>query len=358
VLLRAINNAVKGRGEVSGREWNVREFRDEDVDASAKLFAEVFHQNRPKEHFIWKFHDNPAGRGLIIVAEHSNQIVGQYTLIPTRLRLGNETVLGAISLDTMTHPDYRGQGMFVVLAKACMELAASKRVEVLYTNPNKDSYPWFVHRLNWDHTGDISEWVRVLNPSGLARWMSRPIRYLAPLGLPLLPIGNNVPHGIDIRPEKPTDEELVSLAELKTEGETGKTCRVQRSVDWFKWRFDSKSQRSYVWFSAYCDGKLKAWAAFGTNDWGEMPSIHMFGSDQHALEAVVSSATRRAKQSRVPALVTFTNDKNISHVLKSCGYFRHGSLPLVVRSLTSRTLDGNIHLHSSWRIASEDIDNL
>jgi hypothetical protein len=111
---------------VSQPKWHVREYRPEDIEGVRGLFGEVFHHDWPIEHFLWKFKDNPAGSGIIILAEYSRQIVGQYALMPTWLRLGNEVVFGAQSVDTMTHPDYRNQGMFTVLAKACFELAAKK----------------------------------------------------------------------------------------------------------------------------------------------------------------------------------------------------------------------------------------
>jgi hypothetical protein len=256
----------------------------------------------------------------------------------------------------MTHPDYRNQGMFTALAKTCIEMAASMGIEVLYGFPNEDSYHGFVHKLNWDHTGDVPQFARVLNPTGITS-MSKPKKYFASLGAHLLPLGNNAaPLGIEIRSEKPTDEELLSLAEQTAMGDMKGTCRIGRSLDWFKYRFDSKSQRSYVWFSAYCDGKLKAWAAFGTNDWGQIPLIDICGSDGRALETVASRTTRRAKELRVPALIAVTNDRGVTHALKSCGYLTYKTQRLIVRSLTSRTLDGNIHLHSSWRISSQDTD--
>ena len=340
---------------MSERKWNVREYQPEDVHQVRDLYAKVFQQTRPLEHFIWRFHNNPTGRGVVMVAEDSDRIVGQYALMPTRLRLGSELVLGAQSLDTMTHPDYRNQGMFVALAKACMQLAISKGIEVLYGFPNQISYHGFVYRLNWDHTGDIPTWVRTLNPGAIGS-ISRPIRYLAALGLPLWSMGNGAPHGIDIRTERPSLEELVALADLQTPDESRGGCRIDRSIEWFKWRFDSESQRRYVWFPAYRDGNLKAWASFGLNDWGEPPLIDMSGSEADALEAVVSRATRHAKQLGLPQLRAVTNDKKAIRALKSCGYLQRVSLPLIVRSLTSRNMAENIHLHSSWRITSEDLD--
>lgn len=336
-------------------KWSIREYKPEDVEGVRGLFAEVFHSTRPLEHFIWKFHRNPAGQGIIMVAEDSDKIVGQLALMPTWLRLGDEVELGAQAFDGMTHPEYRNQGMFTVLAKACMELAATKAVDALYGFPNEGSYHVLVHRLNWDHICNIPKWIRVLNSDALASYSS-PIRQIASLGIPLLPIGNSAPHGVEIRMEAPTEDEVASLASSMYPNNEKGICRIERSKDWIKWRFDSASQRHYVWFSAYRGGKVQACAVFGTNDWGETTLVDALGSDIQALEAVVSKATRQARELGLPSVAAVTNYGNTERALKSCGYFRRGSLPLIVRSLTSRNLDGNLQLHSSWRIASADLD--
>jgi GNAT superfamily N-acetyltransferase len=338
---------------VSQPKWHVREYRPEDIEGVRGLFGKVFHHDWPVEHFLWKFKDNPAGSGIISLAEYSGQIVGQYALMPTWLRLGNEVVFGAQSVDTMTHPDYRNQGMFTVLAKACFELAAKKGVEALYGFPNANAYPGFVRRLNWDHTGDVPLLVRFLNPKFNSLFY--PVRKVASLGLHLLPLGNNAPHGIDIHMAPPADDEFTSLVKDSIANTDG-ICRVERSAEWLKWRFSSASQRRYLWFSAYRGGDLKALAVFGVDDSAEAPLIESIGSDPAALEAAVSSATRRAKELGLPAIKAVTNDEHATRALKACGYMRRGSLPLIVRSMTSRNLDGNIHQHSSWRISSSDLD--
>jgi predicted N-acetyltransferase YhbS len=145
--------------------WIVREAVPEDDPQIADLFDGVFGFRPSASHIDWKFRQNPDAIPLTVVAECENTIVGQYALWSTRLRLGREVVIGAQSLDTMTHPDFRGQGMFVALATECMELAFQRGVEALYGFPNDNSYPGFVRRLDWDHTGDVAGWVRPLVPS-------------------------------------------------------------------------------------------------------------------------------------------------------------------------------------------------
>jgi GNAT superfamily N-acetyltransferase len=343
---------VSGERTLHERKWQVREYRPDDINAVRELFGLVFHQLPPREYFIWKYYDNPAGAAIIMVAEDQGRIVGQQVLMPAWLRLGNKVVLGAQTVDTMTHPDYRNQGMSTALITACMELAAAKRVEVLYGFPNPIPFHVRVHKLNWDHAGDIPRWVRLLNPKSVAS-MSRPVRHVTSIGIHLLPIGNNAPDGVNVRMEPPTGDEWISVA---GSGKTDSTCRIERSIDWFKWRFNSASQRRYVWFSAYREGELKAWAAFGVDEWNGVSLIDALGTETKALESVVSEATRYAKKLGIGALIAFTNDEDIVQSLKSCGYFQRRSLPLVVRSLTSGNLGANINLHGSWRIYSEDVD--
>jgi GNAT superfamily N-acetyltransferase len=337
------------------QKWSIREYKSDDAQAVRELFAEVHNSTRPIEHFIWKFHKDPAGQGITMIAEDSGKIVGQFALMPTWLKLGNKVVLGAQLLDLMTHPNYRNQGIFTLLAKTCIELATKRGVEMLYGFPNTNSYHCFLQKLNWDHVSNIPKWARVLSSKALKSYSS-PIRQIASLGIPLLPIGKSKIRGIEIRMGAPGEDEVASLSNsMSLDNESG-ICRIERSNAWIKWRFDSSSQTRYVWFSAYQGGKLKACAVFGINDWEQTPLIDVMGSDIKPLEAVLSNATSYAKQLGFPAVVAVTNFENIRRALKSCGYFQHGNLPLIVRSLTSRNLGGNIHLHCSWRIASADLD--
>jgi len=343
------------------RTWSIRPSVPEDLEDIRSLFGAVFGYTRPLAHDLWKYRDNPAGPAVGFVAVDAGQIVGQYVVLPTWLRLDDEVVLGALSLDTMTHPNYRGQGMFVTLAKACMELAAKSGVEVLYGFPNKNSFPGFIRRLNWDHTGDIPRWVRPLHSAALndlesARLLtSLPgVKRMAALGFHLLPRGKSSPRGIEIRKGRPSEKDLDSLV-MGLRASKG-LCRIERSPDWLKWRFDPKSEHAYEWVTAYRRESAQACVIWGvTMECGGVLS-DLLGSDPEALEAATSAAVRRAKEKKVAYLTALTNETQAIKALKSCGFIRRKGMPLIVRSLTTRNLGGNIHDHASWRISSADVD--
>lgn len=335
------------------RTWTVREANQDDNLGLAKLFRIVFHFERGEAHYHWKFLDNPDGPPVIAVAEDEGQLVGQYELWPTRLRIGSNVVLGAQSLDTMTHPDYRGQGMFTVLAENCMQFAAGRGIEVLYGFPNESSYPGFVRKLDWDCTGNIPLWVRPLCPSAhhrIPRWAGP----FADLGAKILPKGRCGSFRIEGAPP-----DSHSLETLLTEWRAlvGR-CRVERTVDRYLWRFSPASGSQYRWVCAYKGDCLLSVAVWGVEIRnGNAVLAEVLGQDPAAVEAVVSASVRQAMQSSSPIMLAASSLGGVRQALKRTGFIHHGGdLPLIVRKLTSRTLGANIHTHELWDIFGADLD--
>src|SRR5262249_23208544 len=134
------------------------------------------------------------------------------------------------------------QGMFVALATECMKLAADRGVEALYGFPNANSYPGFVRRLDWDHTGDIPLWIRPILPSRHKR-VPRAIGPLADLAGRLLPRSSGRGFEICSGSEQPSALEEF-LAPWRA---IGGLCRVERTIERYRWRFSQAAEMSYRW---------------------------------------------------------------------------------------------------------------
>ena len=139
------------------RLWTSREGGPADLDGILDLRRATFgdvdpEKNRP-DVWRWRFVDNPAGPGWIRLAEHDGRVVGHYAAVPMRLRVGG--VAGAdrifaMSCDTMTHPDYQKQGIFVTLARELYDdIARRDDVTTVFGFPNQASRPGFVGKLDW-----------------------------------------------------------------------------------------------------------------------------------------------------------------------------------------------------------------
>lgn len=81
-----------------------------------------------------------------------------YGVFPVKVKYKDREILAAQSGDTMTHPEHRGKGLFITLAKLTYELARNEGVEFIFGFPNENSYPGFVNKLGWNHYANINNY--------------------------------------------------------------------------------------------------------------------------------------------------------------------------------------------------------
>lgn len=336
------------------RAWTVREATAADAEQINRLFVETMQMTRSLDHDRWKFWENPFGDPHVIVAVDGDRIVGQYALWPTPLRLGTSDIKGAQSLDTMTHPDYQGQGMFTVLANACFEVAQSRGCEVLYGFPNANSFHGFVKRLNWDHTGDVPLYSRFLRPS-------RHPRFRGALGIAMDGVASVVPlrlpTGLEVRAERPSNDQIATL--LETNRAKRDVCRVARAPDWYDWRFAVRSGRRYEWHCVYRGSALVGWSIWGRDILTDFPRgllADVVGVDAEAESAAIVASTSAARRAGMSLIAAVGSEPQTAAALRRNGYLRHNRIALIVRGLTTRTLPANYHDHSAWQIFGADLD--
>lgn len=334
-------------------EWSIRHARPEDASALRALFQEVFGYDRGAQHHAWKFDHNPAGPPIIVVAEDGDRIVGQHLLWPTRLRVGTEVVAGAQSIDTMTHPRYRGQGMFTRLGQEAMRCAVERDIELLVAFPNVQSCPGFIRSLGWQQVADAPMSVRPLRPSHhhrVPRWAGPAVDQAARL----LPRGAQ--RGIETRPGRPGDP---AMAQLLRGGVSSTGCRLDKDAAYLQWRFDDAAGRQYRWVCAYRDGALSAAAVWGIDaQHGHAVLAQLVGIDARSAQAVLAQAIRQAYGAGCPAMVAIGMAENLSPTLRRAIFLRRGSFPLVQRQLSTRALPVDVQDGAAWTIFGADLDTL
>lgn len=340
------------------RRWAVRPAHPDDFGAIRELYRATWGYNRPEAFDRWRYLSPPDGICPMALAVDGGRLAGAYIMWPAKLRVGRETVLGAQSMDTMTHPDYRGQGVFTDLALACFDIAAARGFEVLYGFPNTSSYPGFVRRLNWDHTGNMTHWVRPLRPSRYPR-LPRIAAPFADMAARLLPTGATGRY--DIVVGLPDDRALDIL--LVDWGERTPGCAVARDTAWLRWRYGEAAANNYEWLGAFHRGALVAAGVWGMrNDgWGSLADgrahlTELLGIDPAAMREVVAHMLVRARARGAMLMETITNVPAVVGALRRAAFFAHREAPLIVRALSVRNLDCNIHDHASWHITGGDVD--
>jgi GNAT superfamily N-acetyltransferase len=122
---------------------------------------------RTHDFFAWKHLDNPFGRSFMLVALKDGGLVGFRAFMRWSFNVGGREVRAVRAVDTATHPDYRGLGIFSQLTTAAIEELSSE-AEFVFNTPNSKSKPGYL-KMGWRVAGDLPVAVKVRRPMRFAR---------------------------------------------------------------------------------------------------------------------------------------------------------------------------------------------
>lgn len=101
------------------------------------------------EYLTWLYAANPDGPAVGMDAWDGERLAAHYVCIPQRAWVEGREVLVLLSLNTATHPDYQGKGLFTKLAAATFEAGAAAGFDGVYGVANANSTPGFVRKLGF-----------------------------------------------------------------------------------------------------------------------------------------------------------------------------------------------------------------
>ena len=124
--------------------------------------------------FAWKHEQNPFGVSPAWVAVDGTRIVGFRTFVRWEYQNPDGRPRRAVrAVDTATHPDYQGRGIFNRLTLHALDALRSEGVDFVFNTPNDKSRPGYL-KMGWREVGRLPASVR---PSGLrarsGRWRVR-----------------------------------------------------------------------------------------------------------------------------------------------------------------------------------------
>lgn len=101
------------------------------------------------DYLTWLYAANPDGPAVGMDAWDGERLAAHYVCIPARAWVEGRQVLVLLSLNTATHPDYQGKGLFTKLAAATFEAGAAAGFDGVYGVANANSTPGFVRKLGF-----------------------------------------------------------------------------------------------------------------------------------------------------------------------------------------------------------------
>ena len=150
---------------------HIRPWQDGDLPSVLDLLqaslGEGAEGSRSERFFRWKHLDNPFGPSFMLIAESDGRPVGLRAFMRWRFRAGGRTVTAVRAVDTATHPDHQGQGIFSRLTRQAITTLHDE-VELVFNTPNEKSLPGYL-KMGWRTVGRIPIVIGTRRPLRVAR---------------------------------------------------------------------------------------------------------------------------------------------------------------------------------------------
>jgi GNAT superfamily N-acetyltransferase len=142
----------------ASRTLTIRPYRDRDETGVLELLTASLGPGpagrRTPDLFRWKHLDNPFGRSVMLVAEDDSRVIGLRAFMRWQFTGADGQVPAVRAVDTATHPDYQGQGIFSRLTREALALLPEEGVSLLFNTPNAKSGPGYL-KLGWRVVGRL-----------------------------------------------------------------------------------------------------------------------------------------------------------------------------------------------------------
>lgn len=314
-------------------KWVLRGYRQGDEQQILRLFNLVFDASRNPEQWRWEFRDNPAGLGLICVAEVEGEIVGHCAAVPIMMKCGDETVQGMQLVDGMIHPEYRLRGMFFKIAERVIDEATRSGVSLVWGFPNQNSFPGFIKVLGWRQIATVPGLMLVLDTKHLLRpgsfmqyvrsgWLLRNWRIALHAAVAVIcrPKHKRKSSNILVHTVSAFDGRVDSLWQKAS---VRFRVAVAKSGEYLNWRYANHPD-GYAIFVAETDNELLGFIILRvgkpTSDAGAIVDMLTLHDQGPVVEELVAAAIDFFRHQSVGAVYSYILDEEYHRALKRCGF--------------------------------------
>jgi GNAT superfamily N-acetyltransferase len=314
---------------------------------------------RTREFWNWKHVANPFGPSYALAAEADGRLVGLRLFLRWRFRCDGREIPAVRAVDTVTHPDWRGRGIFSRLTRELLERVEEDGVALVFNTPNAASRAGYL-KMGWCDVGRVPVLVRPLRPLRMlfgsqdeARSRRRPTE--AEEGDRVATAPGTVPV------DELLDSEAAGTLTLDGDGEAGR-LETARSPAFLRWRYAAVPGIEYraAWRSAA--GDVAATIVRGRIRRGRrelsLSEVLASGSRGSArlLAELLAELGEQVKRDADYLVATASRQTRRHRILRRGGF---RTLPTATPRLTVRPLAATSPeptLWSSWSLSTGDLE--
>ena len=341
----------------------IRPYHDADVPDLVELFAHVFNTRISAEHWRWKLAVNRVPGSNVWLAVSGERPVFQYAGIAQRYRLDEREVVAMVSVDTMTHPDFRRRGLLTKVATQAYTAWREGGAAFVIGLPNQQ-WGSRTQALGWIELFPLSWTALPLRPEALlarrlkAPWL-RHARWMSALWLRFLPARRRHDAGIEVTEVTHADAGFDELwARLRGE----QAFASVRDSAWVNWRFLGSPLRRYQVMAARRDGQTLGYVAFRIVKSDARVSIHLAeiitASDEiPARDQLMAVLVERALAAGAETIVTLAiPETSTARWLRSRGFFQGPGFSVQLVPLATDLPLERLKNRREWLLNGADFD--
>ncbi len=194
------------------------------------LFLATFGRPIESGYLDWRYFENGQKHLLFNLEMADRDPVASYSVFPVDLVCDGSTCRTVMSMTTMTHPSWRGKGLFQKLAAELYAQAAALQFSAVWGFPNANSHPLFNGKLGWTDIYEIPTMTLDLTEINASRF----------------------PSGAEVETD---DDFCLHYPDLPRDG----LIRVHRSRSYLAWRYARNPTNAYRNYVLSREGRVSSY---------------------------------------------------------------------------------------------------
>ena len=328
----------------------LRSYRDEDETSVLGLLDAALGGgpagSRPAEFFRWKHMENPFGRSYLLVAEAEDRIVGLRAFMRWGFVAGDRTLRAVRAVDTATHPEFQGRGIFSSLTHRALD-DLGHETDLIFNTPNEKSLPGYL-KMGWKIVGRVPIHVRI----------RRPVRFLLHARTWKRETGVETHAGLDAMPAGPALSDP-RVQELLDAAESFDGISTARTAAYLRWRYGEAPLLDYRVAHEERAGALRSLAIFRVRPRGALVEATISElitrtDDVRAARRTLSDVARVSSADHVTC--SFPMRSTAMSAARRAAFVRvPGGLTLVANTLGHDLRPDPLAL-SAWALSAGDLE--
>lgn len=246
--------------------WDIRAYQPGDEAQIVELHQEVFNSSLTVDHWRWKLKGRESVIENVWLAYKEDQLVFHYGGVPIHCQIGNQVITIMSSVDAMTAPDYRRQGLLTTVGQFVFKTWQDNHIAFTLGLPN-EQYGSRTQILGWRPLFDLQWFIFPLRPQlmiahklGLASFGKIPI--FDELWKQIRHQRAKIDKDITIRYIEQAGSEFDQLWQNWCQQSLDTSISIVRDRHWVEWRYLREPSSPYQLLLAEQSGKPVGYVAF------------------------------------------------------------------------------------------------